>query len=99
MHSALGCLRGSRRGASVRSSTQRLCSAQTFVPYGSPYMLPIPQDARPSAVTTATSVNYPDVSSGGLMTLANATTDFALRLGEYHPMNAESLDVSHGLPA
>jgi len=52
---------------------------QTFVPYGSPYTMPIPQDARPSAVTSASSVNYPDVSSGGVMALANATTDFALR--------------------
>jgi len=74
-----------------QNSTRWLCSAQTFVPYGSPYTLPIPLDARPSAVTTVSSVNYTDVSSGGLMTLANATTDFALRfVGEAHALNADS---------
>ena len=56
-----------------------MASAQTFVPYGSPYTLPIPKNATPSAVKTVPGVNYPDVSSGGLMTLANATTNFALR--------------------
>ena len=52
---------------------------QTFVPYGSPYTQPIPRDAKPTAVTTAPSVNYPQASSGGVMDLANATADFALR--------------------
>jgi len=52
---------------------------QTFVPYGSPYATPIPANATPTAVTAAPNVNYPDVSSGGDMTLANATNNFALR--------------------
>jgi len=67
---------------------------QTFVPYGSPYTLPIPVNATPSAVTTAPGVNFPDVSSGGLMTLANATSDFALRFVGEGPMEA-ALDASH----
>ena len=60
---------------------------QTFVPfiddqsapYGSPNKLPIPGNATPTASTTTPGVNFPDVSSGGLMALANATTNFALR--------------------
>ena len=64
---------------------------QTFVPYGSPYTLPIPANATPSAVTTAPGVNYPDVSGGGLTTLANATSDFALRfVGENPVMVADA---------
>jgi len=50
-----------------------------FSPYNSPYTLPIPASARPSAVTVAPSVNYPQAGSGGVMALANATTNFALR--------------------
>ena len=74
----------------VSKSKRWLSSAQTFVPYGSPYTLPIPTNATPRAVTTAPSVNYPDVSSGGLMTLANATSNFALRfVGEADAMTAE----------
>ena len=51
---------------------------QTFVPYSRPYALPLPLVA-PTAVTSAPDVNYPDVSGGGLMALANATNNFALR--------------------
>lgn len=50
-----------------------------FSPYGQPYTLPIPVSAQPKAVTMAPNVNYPSASSGGLKTLANATTDFGLR--------------------
>ena len=52
---------------------------QVFKPYGSPYTLPIPTALHPIAVTTAPSINYPDVASGGLMALANASTNFGLR--------------------
>ena len=50
-----------------------------FKPYNSPYATPLPTNARPTAVTAAPNVNYPDVSSGGVMALANATSNFALR--------------------
>ena len=53
---------------------------QVFKPYNSPYTLPIPASAKPAAVTTAPLVNYTQAGSGGVMTLANATTNFALRL-------------------
>ncbi len=53
--------------------------SQVLKPYNSPYTLPIPASARPSATTTAPSLNYPQASSGGVMALANATTNFALR--------------------
>ena len=62
------------------------CILQVFKPYTSPYTLPIPASVRPSATTTAPSVNYTQASSGGVMALANATTDFALRFtGEFLP--------------
>jgi len=48
-------------------------------PYGSPDKLPLLETLRPTASTTTPDLNYPDVSSGGLMALANATTNFALR--------------------
>ena len=57
-----------------------VASAQVFAPYGRPYTLPIPSNAKPRAVSTAPNVNYPQSSSGGVMSLADATTDFALRL-------------------
>ena len=56
-----------------------LCPVQVFRPYGSPYTLPIPTALQPTAVTTAPNISYPDVASGGLMALANATTNFGLR--------------------
>ena len=56
-----------------------MCSPQVFKPYNSPYTLPIPASARPSAVTTAPNLNYTDAGSGGVMALANAATNFALR--------------------
>ena len=52
---------------------------QVYNPYNTPYTLPIPATATPSAVTTVPNISYPDVLSGGLMTLAGATTNFALR--------------------
>ncbi len=60
---------------------------QTFVPFvadqakpsGSPDKLPLLETLRPTASTTTPDVNFSDVSSGGLMDLANATTNFALR--------------------
>ena len=57
---------------------------QTFVPYSRPYALPLPLVA-PTAVTSAPDVNYPDVSGGGLMALANATSNFALRFSGESP--------------
>ena len=59
-----------------------------YNPYGSPYALPIPGSARPTALATAPNVSYPDVSSGGVFALANATANFALRLTGEH-MHAE----------
>ena len=59
-------------------------SVQTFVPYCRPYALPLPLVA-PTGVTSAPDVNFPDVSAGGLMTLANATSNFALRFSGESP--------------
>ena len=42
-------------------------------------MLPIPASAPPSSVTTAPNVSYADSNSSGVMVLAKATTNFALR--------------------
>ena len=56
-----------------------MCVLQVFKPYTSPYTLPIPASARPAAVTTAPLVNYTQASNGGVMALADATTNFALR--------------------
>ncbi len=50
-----------------------------FSPYGSRYTLPIPAGATPKATTTARNVNYTEASMGGIMDLAEATTNFALR--------------------
>ena len=55
------------------------CTAQVYNPYGRPYTLPIPADAKPSAVTTAPDLNYPQASDGGLLALAGAGSEFALR--------------------
>ena len=86
-------------GSGQETSSDSLL-VQTFVPYNSPYTLPIPANARPTAVTTAPGINYPDVSSGGLMTLANATTNFALRFVGVSPaMSAEILSALSGLLA
>ena len=60
-------------------------------------MLPIPTSAAPIAVKNASSVNYPQASSGGVFRLAGAgvTTNFALRFsGE---MTQHSLFVLPGL--
>jgi len=63
-----------------------------FKPYNSPYATPIPANATPTAVTAAPNVNYPDVSSGGVMALANATNNFALRfVGERLTLNRNSI--------
>ena len=65
-----------------------------FKPYNSPYKLPIPASAKPSATTTAPSVNYPQASSGGVMALAKATTNFALRFtGDTTPPGSCGLPV------
>ncbi len=50
-----------------------------FSSYGSQYTLPIPASAAPKATTTARTVNYTEASMGGIMDLAKATTNFALR--------------------
>jgi len=51
-----------------------------YNPYGSPYTLPIPTTRQPSAVRTAPNISYPDAGNGGgLMALANASTNFGLR--------------------
>ena len=56
------------------------CALQVYNPYGRPYTLPIPTTLQPSAVKTAPNVSYPDASTGGgLMALANASTNFGLR--------------------
>jgi len=52
---------------------------QVFSPYGSQYTLPIPASATPKATITARTVNYTEASMGGIMDLAKATTNFALR--------------------
>lgn len=54
-------------------------AAQVFNPYRSPYTLPIPAIAEPNAVTTAPNLDYPQANDGGLMALADAETNFALR--------------------
>jgi len=61
-------------------------SAQVFNPYGRPYALPIPTIAQPSAVTAAPDLNFPEVSDGGLLALADAESNFALRFsgGRHH---------------
>jgi len=50
-----------------------------FNPYDTPYTLPFPASAQPSAVATAPNVSYPESNSSGVMALAHATTDFGLR--------------------
>ena len=58
---------------------------QVFKPYNSPYTLPIPASAKPSAMTTAPNLNYTAASSGGVMALAGGTmTNFALRFTGKH---------------
>ena len=65
------------------------CILQVFKPYNSPYALPIPTSAQPSATATAPNLNYTQASSGGVMALAGATTNFALRFtGEIFPVAA-----------
>ena len=63
---------------------------QVFAPYGSPYTLPFPVSARPSAVTTAPNVSYPQVGTGGVMALADQTTFFGLRF------TGACLTLTHG---
>ena len=70
-----------------RSSDCMCLFLQSFVPfianqsepYGSPNKLPLLGNLMPTATATTPDVNFPDVSSGGIMDLANATTNFALR--------------------
>jgi len=77
------------KGPAQNQPVALLC-VQTFVPYGRPYALPLPLVA-PTAVTASPDVNFPDVSAGGLMTLANATSNFALRFsGEIPALNPSS---------
>ncbi len=70
-----------------------MCVLQVLKPYNSPYTLPIPASARPAAVTTALLVNYTQAGSGGVMALADATSDFALRF-----MGDRPLPSCRGLP-
>ena len=56
-----------------------LAEPQVFNPYNSPYALPFPASAQPSAVATAPNVSYPESNSSGVMALAHATTNFGLR--------------------
>ena len=59
-------------------------TAQVFSPYGSRYVLPIPASATPKATTTALNVNFTEATMGGIMDLANSTTNFALRFTGTH---------------
>ena len=58
---------------------------QVYSPYESPYTLPFPASAQPSAVATAPNVSYPDSNSSGVMALAHATTNFGLRFSGDDP--------------
>ncbi len=82
-----------------RSSDCMCLFPQTFIPfianqsepYGSPNKLPLLVNLTPTATATTPDVNFPDFSSGGLMALANATTNFALRfVGERPSLNGKS---------
>jgi len=71
-----------RKARAVRTSDchdGHLRSAQVFNPYGRPYALPVPMTVQPSAVTVAPDLNFPEVSDGGLLALADAESNFALR--------------------
>ena len=55
---------------------------EVFPGYGNasaPPVLPIPGGLRPARVATAPNVSYASASSGGVFTLAGATTYFGLR--------------------
>lgn len=71
-------LDGEDRGYQLAGSQLLLTRCQVYVPYGSPYTLPVPTTLQPSAVTAAPNVSYPD-AAGGLMALSGASTNFALR--------------------
>ncbi len=87
-----------------RNSDCNCLFPQTFVPfvanqsepYGSPNKLPLLGNLRPTATTTTPDVNFPDVSSGGLMALANATTNFALRFVGERPSLDGNASLSPG---
>ncbi len=64
---------------SSNARPERCHAVQVFNPYGSPYTLPFPSSAQPTAVTAAPNLTYPQSGSGGLMALADAATDFGLR--------------------
>ncbi len=55
---------------------------EVFPGYGNasvPAVLPIPSSLKPARVTTAPNVSYASASTGGVFTLAGATTYFGLR--------------------
>jgi hypothetical protein len=59
-------------------------SVQSYVPYGSPYTLPIPSAQQPNFTGSAANISFPDTSHSALFALAGgATSLFGLRFTGY----------------
>ena len=71
---------------------------QAYVPYNSPYKLPIPTSSQPSFTGAVPDVNYPDVSNSALFALAGGTTkNFGLRFTGAGPFTQVAMSLKRGL--